>query len=130
MKIINYIFILLISIGAMIPHSDFSQLKQINELSEHYEVHKSEALLAGDDIDLWDFLYIHFISGDEHEHDNADHEDLPFKQFTSGQNFYSSSPENTINLNALALLRDDISFYSKLFFDEAFLASIFQPPIV
>ncbi|NNE30374.1 MAG: hypothetical protein HKN16_12105 [Saprospiraceae bacterium] len=71
------------SFGACMPRTDFSQLLKLDELSEHYQLHVEEANQVGEEMTLSSFLYLHFIVGDEHQHEGEDHEDLPLQNITS-----------------------------------------------
>lgn len=69
--------------GAMMPKTDFNQLSRISFLIEHYQIHKQEAELKSEDFGVWDFIYLHYISPDDHVHDfPVDHNELPFKNIT------------------------------------------------
>lgn len=55
---------------------------------EHYELHQLEAQALCETITFSEFLYLHFIEGDEHEHPNSqEHEQLPFQNIAT-TNFY------------------------------------------
>lgn len=72
------------AIGACMPRTDFSQLMYIDDLIEHYKLHKEEAFQIGETISFHSFLYLHFIEGDEHEHDQDSHHDnLPCKTIST-----------------------------------------------
>ncbi|MFK7933731.1 MAG: hypothetical protein AB8G22_09485 [Saprospiraceae bacterium] len=79
-----YILLILFCTGAGIPKGDFSQLTKINDLMEHYQLHQEEATALGEAITFVDFLYLHFITGEEHQHDTEDdHNNLPLQQFAT-----------------------------------------------
>ncbi len=73
-----------LSIGACIPNSDFGQLMHIDDLAIHYSQHKAEAEAIGENITFYEFLYLHFISEDDHDHDTpTDHGSLPLQNIVS-----------------------------------------------
>ncbi|MFT4762423.1 MAG: hypothetical protein ACI9XO_002999 [Paraglaciecola sp.] len=79
MKYFAHILLLYFSLGPYLPKGDFNQLLKFNDLQAHSVLHQSEAIAAGQTISFSDFLYLHFVDGDEHQHENEDdHERLPF----------------------------------------------------
>ena len=114
--------------GAIIPKCDFSQLTKLDDLFLHYQVHQEEAKANNTAISLADFLYIHFVSGDEHEHNNSEnHQKLPLQTISSGAVLYCHAPtlENTLPI-----------FPSKVFhkieetsIKKDIITALFRPPI-
>jgi len=117
-------------LGSLIPHSDYSQLLKLRELVDHYELHKLEAQVAGEEMSLYEFFHLHFIIGDEHEHHSSDHEDLPFQHFTSGMNLYIFSNDFNFEFSNTRPFRNVQFMTDFLFIDEEYLQTIFQPPAV
>ena len=78
-------------VGSMIPNSDFSQLTRIPDMLEHYELHLEEIGDLDIEFTFWEFVKIHFITPDDHEHDdNDEHQNCPFQSFCSPLNFVLS----------------------------------------
>ena len=128
MKIFSYILICYYSLGALIPKSDFSQITQLDDLMSHYALHQQEARLANQEMSFWNFLYIHFITGDEHQHeDSQQHENLPLKKISNAVfvflDLHEASQEKLKHPHTTLVN----SFYQK-FFSKDFTYSIFHPP--
>lgn len=128
MKFITYILLIYYSLGALIPKSDFSQITQIDDLIRHYQLHQAEAKLMNQELSFWDFLYMHFITEAEHQHDNpSEHENLPLKKISTSNILFC--------LDALGLEKDlpqyftqSFSIFKGYFLAKEFIFSIFQPP--
>ena len=118
--------------GALIPHSDLSQLMKIKALSEHFQIHQLEARQNGVDFSFSDFIYEHFVTGDEHEHEESDHdshhEDLPCKQLSPGQTYLVSSFMSPIICQDVLSFNTHLLDYKSFFYEEDYLASVYQPP--
>ena len=129
MKVSASILLFYFILGACIPKGDFSQLLKFNNLLEHYKLHQEEVRIIGKTVSFSSFLYLHFIDGDEHQHDDEDdHKTLPFQNISSSITFYiTSSPTTPISSSdftkqvtplSSTLLQEDISF------------DIFHPPAI
>ena len=130
MKFFNHTFILLISLGALIPRSDFSQLTKVKELAEHYELHKSEALENGQTIKFIEFVFLHFVEGDDHDHEDSDHEDLPFKQFVSCISlFFATDTWSMTTVDTNDYWIKSIVTTGAAFIEEEFYSTVFHPPL-
>lgn len=71
------------SAGSLMPKTDFGQIDNVLFMMDHYNLHKQEAKILNEDFDVWDFVYLHYISPDDHTHDNpVDHQELPFKSIS------------------------------------------------
>lgn len=83
MKKFAWLFILQISFVALIPKADLSQLGLLSNLYQHFsEYHTNEDLEPGLEA-LLSFLAEHY-GNTQHEHQDQDeHDQLPFKIFTS-----------------------------------------------
>jgi len=127
MKLWLHLFILYFSAGACLPHSDFSQLQNLPDLIEHFHEHKQEALLEGQSIDLLDFLYMHFVSGEDHHDDEGNHEGLPFQNISP-----ASSCLLTVHAAWPEFRSSGHVSFSHIYQDKCLpgiSASIFHPPI-
>lgn len=117
--------------GSLIPYSDFSQILKLQELYEHYKLHEAEAKLLNEDISLTEFWIEHFILDIDHEHQESDHEDLPFKHFSTHTALFaelgSGSP---CSYNAHRPSQKIVITKIEGLQEQDFLVSIFQPPIV
>lgn len=129
MKVLNYILLTYFSIGAIIPRSDFSQMGQLDNLLKHYELHQSEAQNVGSSISFMQFLYIHFVSGDEHQHPNEnEHHNLPLYSISSGMILFfeelGSLSHNIYN----EIRKTEITSYI-IFYLNPFINQVFHPPL-
>lgn len=130
MKITAHILLIYFSIGACIPNCDFSQLLKLGNLMEHYDEHQEEALAIGETISFSEFLYIHFIDGDEHQHENEDHhENLPLQNITSPITFYLAINLPSLNTTTKVFTKTVLPFYPSILQDEL-ASNIFHPPIL
>ncbi len=69
-------------VGSLFPHTDFAQLQHIPIVGDHFRLHINDAILSGEDYNLLEFLWAHFIEADDHEHsDGTNHSDLPVRHF-------------------------------------------------
>jgi len=92
MRLIAQLMAIYLSIGACIPNSDFSQLMHLDDLKSHYIQHVQEAEAIGEEITLAEFLYLHFISEEDHDHDiPSDHSNLPLQNIISPISMYMES---------------------------------------
>lgn len=128
-RILNYILILVFSTGAMIPHSDFSQLLKVSELMEHYKLHQEEDLLSGHESSFFEFFIEHIINEPMHTHDDTSHDDLPFQQFSMSVVLFIEEMPDLNSLNA------DNHFPKSMFnavrnlVCNGYIVGVFQPPI-
>lgn len=84
MKFLVYILLFQFSFGALIPKTDFNQFSKLPDLLDHYQLHAVEAQENGDDFSVLDFIYLHYISPDDHTHGEPfDHSKLPFKSINA-----------------------------------------------
>lgn len=117
MKGIAYILLLYFSLGALMPKTDFGQLMKFSDLLEHYQLHQEEAALIGESISFSTFLYLHFINGDEHQHEQEnEHDKLPFQNSLSSFSFYLAyNDTNFLSVQSpiVTHLPSYESFYSK-----------------
>lgn len=114
--------IIYLGLGSLIPRADFSQLAKIDHLLQHFELHQRE----NPELGFSDFLYMHLIEGDDHQHSNADdHENLPLKKIqTTNLLLQFSTFCCRVNLPELTVLND---FYlAPISYKPTSL--IFQPP--
>lgn len=128
MKVVAYIMLFYFTLGALLPKSDFSQLLKVNDLLEHYALHQQEAEAVGEVCVFTEFLYLHFVSNDDHQHDQQDeHEQLPLQSLSSSillclidvaVTAHCLVPHNTASLPAYQAALQPLA-----------LTDIFRPPI-
>lgn len=128
MKFLNYILIVYFSFGACIPKCDFSQIGQLDDLLEHFELHQQEARKSGLRISFREFLYIHFIEGDEHQHPNEnEHQDLPLYSVSSSILLFLEQVDCVWNSIATIRQEREIAFQNS-FYLNPFINQVFHPP--
>ena len=128
MKVLVYILIFQFSSGALMPLNDFSQLANIPYLIDHFNLHVKEAQEIGEDFTIVDFIYLHYISPDEHVHDTPyNHEDLPLKNINSSVTMCLNSIDE-LNLSPNTQWVDN-DFAVRSFMSFEFNHSIFHPPL-
>lgn len=122
MKVTSYILLFYFCLGSFIPKSDFSQFTKIDNLFQHYELHKS----TDPDLSFAAFLYLHLFE-EEHEHEDTDqHENLPLKEILNSTHFIASIESCSFAQRGTLLEPGFIpSFYSI-----DFPNSILQPPVI
>lgn len=126
--IVNYILLIYFSIGTCIPNCDFSQISQLDNLSKHYELHQIEALELGAELSFTEFLYIHFIEGDEHQHQNENnHQNLPLHALSNGIILFFNLPIDTKKL-IVQVIEKRKETYLNTFYINPFINQIFHPP--
>ncbi len=115
-------------LGSLIPNSDFSQLKHIPDMIEHYEVHLEETAQLNIDFSLWEFLKIHFFTPNGHEHEEDDsHENCPFQTFCSSLTFVFST-SNLFFSEEISPFTLEILSYENAFYLNGFVSTETQPP--
>ena len=122
-----YIMLFYFTLGALIPRCDFSQLLKITDLLEHYALHQQEAEAMGEACSFTEFLYLHFVSSDDHQHNQQnEHEQLPLQNLSSSILLYLTDisvithwliPYNETSLPAY-----------KVALQPAVITDIFRPP--
>ena len=128
MKLFNYFLIIYFSFGACIPKSDFSQIGQLDELLDHYNLHKEEANQAGVEISFGEFLYMHFIQEENHKHPNDnDHQELPFFSVTGHTVLFMEHFEYSIKSLKVFVNKRGISQLDS-FYLNPYINNIFHPP--
>ena len=129
MKLTVYLLILQFSAGALMPRTDFGQLSNLKYLVDHYTLHVEEAKEKNEEFDVFDFIYLHYISPDDHTHDEpVDHNKLPFKSVSSSINFVNQESglqdsfeyENSF----VSVLNERV----KAFTDSFVVLTLLQPP--
>lgn len=126
----NYVLFVYFSIGACIPQCDFSQIGQLDDLLEHYDLHQDEALKLGSEISFAEFLYIHFIEGDEHHHPNdSEHHNLPLNSISCEMILFFKQAGD-ISKSFFTLIQKRGIAFNLSFYLNPFVNQIFHPPIV
>lgn len=74
--------------GALMPRSDFSQLISLYDLIDHYNLHAETYTNGEEMLSILDFIKDHYVGDSEHEHDEEEHEDLPFKSLNVTMDYY------------------------------------------
>lgn len=110
--------------GSLLPRTDFSQLWQLDELVEHYQMHKAEARPLM-------FLWAHLTNPDGHEHPghSDEHQQLPLQSVGDGFSglidvvciespIFPPSWRSALALNPQVLVSAD------------YFPRIFQPPVL
>lgn len=91
----------------MLPGSDFSQMKRLAALQEHFRLHQAIAARSGQQVSIAEFLADHFWGSSNHHHgDNGQsHQDLPLKTVhifsqapASEISYYLSAPAAAVSL--------------------------------
>lgn len=112
----------------LIPKTDLRQLSHLPDLIAHYQLHQLEAKIYCLDFSLMDFLVIHFINADDHQHEENDgHQDLPFHSFHAASTFFLLST-NAAFSKARAPLNFVKIVYQSSFHLKGFLRAVFHPP--
>lgn len=128
LKITSLVLAFYMLIGSFIPKTDFSQLLHLSDMVEHYQLHKKNAVAQGLNFCLVDFVKVHVLSSEQHEHDNTDdHKKLPCQ-----------SPHVSVLLFSIVVKFDilDVSFPTVLnelsfqnnFHLTGFIKSLIHPP--
>lgn len=125
---LNYILIIFFIIGACIPRHDFSQLTKINGLMQHYTVHQKEAQSLKQAVSFIDFIYLHYINCEEHQHDNtSEHENLPFQIVGSTMVLFASIL-GVDHFEHDLKWTQSLNIFQNKFLEKGFIHSIFHPP--
>lgn len=77
-RIAAYLLLGYFGIASFIPHSDFSQLQKVPDIYTHYQQHRSETRHDMQSLTFIEFIKAHYLSEISHEHDDFDHDKLPF----------------------------------------------------
>ena len=76
------------------PLNDFRQLANLSFMVEHYQLHVEEAKAEGLAFSVADFIYLHYISPDNHTHEMpVNHDDLPLKNISSSFHVFNPDTE-------------------------------------
>ncbi len=130
-RVINVIMVIYFSIGALIPNCDFSQLLKVKELVSHYNLHQQEAIMNNEMMSFTDFLVIHFVDIDDHQHeDHNEHEKLPFQQLNSSISSYVLTAFDFPSLSEEIPLLNNNILKEIHFLSSDFTSCPFQPPAV
>ena len=117
-------------IGSLIPNSDFSQLTRVPDMLEHYELHQQEVMNLNIEISFWEFLKIHFITPDGHEHEgNDDHQNCPFQSFCSSITFALTTANFSFSEKQAPASQGKLS-YLNAFYLNGFVSTEIQPPTI
>ena len=127
MKLFAYILLIYFSIGALLPRCDFSQLAQMDDLLRHYELHQVEAAQMNIQFTFWDFLALHFVTGEDHNHEQGnEHDQLPFQSFSTSLTLFLENPIlPTENVSCFPQVKTS---FLDLLADQGVLRFTFHPP--
>ena len=128
LKLLAQILAFYMFFGSLIPNSDFSQLTRVADMMEHFQLHQEEVVKLNVDFSFWEFLKIHFITPNDHEHDgNDDHQNCPFQSFCPSLNFVLST-DNTAFAEAVSTFIQEDLIYNNTFHLSGFVTTEIQPP--
>lgn len=116
-------------VGGLLPRSDFSQLLHAQDLLNHYDLHVIEAVQEGKTFTVQDFLWVHFIQPDGHEHssDHDAHHNLP--GYSCNTSFLMLALELPIIQDYFKIKIADLpNFFHNSLFLKGFLSTLFHPP--
>lgn len=121
-----WLFLFIISATAFIPKADLSQLRLLNSLYAHFLMYHANDEQQPGLPDFLDFIVQHYGSM-QHEHpDENEHEQLPFKNFTSGSFFIASQIEKLSVIVVFFESDDYLPLIDSC--SEGFSATIDHPP--
>ncbi len=83
MKIIAQLLAAYLFLGSLMPGMDFVQLAKVSTMLAHYQTHQAEAKLANESTSFFDYIKVHLIAPDGHEHSDFDHHQLPYQSLTT-----------------------------------------------
>lgn len=121
--------VILLLLGSLLPQSDFSQLRRLPQLFAHYDVHIEQAADQGTTLSFGEFLFIHFIHPDQHQHGDNSHQELPLQHIGTG--YIAALP----SVSAIPMPSHEVSllqapsFAVKIGFSRDFTGMILRPPI-
>lgn len=112
----------------MMPRSDFNQLFHLSELLEHYSLHKEIAEAEQSQMSVISFLYIHFVVGDDHTHDDHQgHNNLPFQSFSAAINYFLQPASIAyVSNDSVFVQQSFLKIYG--FYKRDMFCDIFRPP--
>lgn len=114
-------------LGSFLPQTDFSQLLKLNKLMEHYDFHVEQAQAQGDVFSFGEYLCIHFIHPDQHEHNDSSHNDLPLHTFSGGLTMIAL--QTGFHLPVPSSSSSPTSFATQQWHSQNFLGMLLRPPI-
>lgn len=129
MKLIVYLLIFQFSIGAMMPLNDFNQLSKLSFLIQHYKLHQYEAAEKNESFTAIDFIYLHYISPDQHTHDVPyDHSDLPLQEISVSMNLVECS--GLIVSESIDNIISSKNYFYKPASNRIIFNKVFHPPLM
>ncbi|MEY3321053.1 MAG: hypothetical protein RLZZ417_636 [Bacteroidota bacterium] len=122
-KAISISFLIVFLLG----NTELHEVLKIPFLFEHYLLHKKNEKTQS----FVTFLYLHYASGQEHEHQQNEHENLPLKtkdciKFNPTMVLFSFLPQSSISEDLFHLKR--AIRFKKIFLSNLNKGSIWQPP--
>ena len=116
-------------IGSLIPRSDFSQLMHISDLVGHYETHQKLAKQQNVDFDFLDFVKAHFLSSDNHQHENSEDQNHSCQSIQVSVLLSFPDNLNTFNDITFPSFTQKVIFSSEKYLSD-FIEKIIHPPIL
>lgn len=100
----------------------------IPDMLEHYELHVEETEQLNADFSFWEFLKIHFVSPNGHEHEgNDDHKNCPFQSFCSPLTYVFSTSNLFFSERGFPSTAGKLS-YENAFYLNGFVSTEIHPP--
>jgi len=129
MRIVTIIISIHILTASLLSNSEFAGMMRMGNLVSHFYHHIEE---HNEDINVLEFLALHYFDQQHLQNDRHEHQDLPMKAHNT-QSFsacYIPSSNTTLVWNCSCNISIDIlpnSFYPEHFFKSP-LIDIWQPP--
>ena len=129
-KSLIYFLVIYFLLGSLIPGSDFSQLYQLDDAFLHFQEHILEAKEKSASFTILDFIWLHYISGEDHDpnHEHP-HEDLPLKVFSGPTSFISLEVIPLFPLHHTLSSNPHAGFGAPHHFGRDHHEGVYQPPI-
>ena len=129
MKSVTYLLIFYFALGALMPRCDFGQLSKVNNLFQHYSLHRQSVATEGQELSFFDFLYVHFVEGNQHQHGNpGEHQNLPMHNISSSMTLYHHSTDLVFQKRPVTVTRTDLPLYQNTIL-AGVRTEIFHPPL-
>ncbi|MCB9276632.1 MAG: hypothetical protein H6564_21550 [Lewinellaceae bacterium] len=124
-KILAFYFLL----GGLMPGSDFGQLGKMEELLQHFRLHRQMAAQQGQTLSFATFVAAHFWQPNNHKHHDGgqSHQELPLKCIHAFSQAFSGHTPFQL---ACTLPRAGNQFLTEsLLLPAGYAGAIFRPPM-